>query len=305
MRELHEVNDAIIHLLSSNDELQAKTVSSIINEMSLHILSKPQSAEVLPLIAQGWEGMRSLTSVILTRTLASRAQRVSIMYMNYTAWRWLDMYIMGICVDMLRANVMKANDWLARLLRDIKSHFYIRSKDPQVFNMTTYLPKLTTTTYMLASARSRLPVDDTKHDDIIIASITLILQCWLNYPTDAIAKQQACLIHAIVTEYSINTLYLDGIWEAYRALNGRAKYIGPWRVSTSLKGLRHDKQYTEVHPLSNHNSLESRTLQDIADLLKGLGNNSHLISHLSNTSNDDLSVLYFEHLLPQLRKLAH
>lgn len=188
--------------------------------------------------------MRSLTSVILTRTLASRAQRASIMYMNYTAWRWLDVYITGICADMLGANVTKANDWLARLLRDVKSHFYIRSKDPRVFNATTYLPKLTTATYTLASARSRLPVDDTKHDDIIIASVTLILQRWLNYPTDAIAKQRACFIHAVVTEYSINALYLDGVWEAYRALNGRAKYIGPWRVSTSLRGLRRDNTST-------------------------------------------------------------
>ena len=72
-----------------------------------------------------------------------------------------------------------------------------------------------------------------------------------------------------------------------------------------MVGTTRDKQYTEVHPLSNHNSLESRTLQDIADLLKGLGNNSHSISHPSNTSNDDPSVLYFERLSPQLRKLAH
>ena len=303
MKELHEVEDAIIHLLSSEDDLESREASSIVNEMALQALDDPRSATVLPLIARGWQGMRSMTSAILTRTLTSRAQRVSIMYMDYTAWRWLEVYIARACTDILAADPLIGHDWLTTLVLDVKSYLYFRSKDPRVFKSTTYSPELTTATYTLAP-RARLPVESKKHDDVIIASVTLILQHWLQYPTDPVAKQRACFIHAVATEYGLNALYLDGVWEAYRALNDRAKYVGPWRVSTSFKSLRRDEQYTEVHPLSDPNSLERTTLQDLADLLIGLGNRSHSIDHATDTSNDDQSVLFIERLSPQLNRLA-
>jgi hypothetical protein len=41
MKELHEVDDAIIHLLSGDDELQPREAGSIVNEMVLHVLDEP------------------------------------------------------------------------------------------------------------------------------------------------------------------------------------------------------------------------------------------------------------------------
>jgi hypothetical protein len=302
-KELREVEDSIIHLLSGDDKLQPGEAGNIVNEMALHVLDKPRSAAVLPLIAQGWQGMRSLTSVILTRTLTSRTQRAGIMYMDYTAWRWLEVYITRVCADILAADLLVAHDWLTRLVLDVKTYLYSRPKDPREFQSTAYHSELTTVTYTIAP-RSRLPVESTKHDDVIISSVNSILQHWLEFPTDAIAKQRACFVHAVTTEYGTNALYLDGVWEAYRALNGRAKYIGPWRVSASFKSLRRDEHYSDVHPLSDQNSTEHQMLQDLVDLLKGLGNNSHSITHSIDISNDDLSILFFKRLSPQLRKLA-
>ena len=223
--------------------------------------------------------------------------------MDYTAWRWLEVYITRACADILAADPLVGHDWLTTLVLDVKSYFYFRSTDPRVFRSTTYSLELTTATHTLAP-RSRLPVESKKHDDVIIDSVMLILQHWLEYPTDPVAKQRACFVHAVATEYGINALYLDGVWEAYLSLNGRAKYIGPWRVSTSFKSLRRDEQYTKVHPLSDRNSLERTTLQDLADLLIGLGNKSHSIDQVADTSNDDQSVLFFERFSPQLKRLA-
>lgn len=247
--------------------------------------------------------MRSLTSVILTKSLTSQTQWASIMYMDYTAWRWLEVYITSVCADILAADRLVSHDWLTRLLLDVKSYFYFRPKDPGEFKSTVYYPELTTATYMIAP-RSRLPVESTKHDDLIITSVKSILQCWLEYPMDAIAKQRACFIHAVTTEYGTDVLFLDGVWDTYRALNGRAKYIGPWRVSTSFKSLCWDEHIIEVHPLSDPNSLERTTLQDLADLLSGLWNKSHSIEDPSDNSNDDQPALFFKRLLPHLSRLA-
>lgn len=302
-KELREVEDSIIHLLSGDDDLQPREAGSIVNEMALHVLDKPRSAAVLPLIARGWQGMRSLTSVILTRSLTSRTQRAGIMYMDYAAWRWLEVYIASVCSDILAADLLVAHDWLTRLVLDVQTYLHSRPTDSREFQSTVYHSELTTATYTIAP-RSRLPVDSTKHDDVVISSVTSILQHWLEFPTDPVAKQRACFIHAVTTEYGTNSLYLDGVWEAYRALNGRAKCIGPWRVSASFKSLRRDEHFTDIHPLSDQNSTEHKILQELVDLLKGLGNNSHSLSHSSDISNDYLSILFFERLSPQLKKLA-
>ena len=247
--------------------------------------------------------MHSLTSVILMRTLTSRTQWAGVMYMDYTTWHWLEVYITSVCTDILTTNLLVAHNWLTRLVLDIKNYLYSRPKHPREFQSTAYHSELTTTTYMIAP-RSRLPVESTKHNNVIISSVNSILQHRLEFPSDPIAKQHACFIHAVTTEYGTNTLYLDGMWEAYRVLNSHTKYIGPWRVSASFKSLRHDEHCTDVYPLSNQNSIEHKMLHDLVDLLKGLRNNSHSISHLNDISNDDLSILFFECLSPQLRKLA-
>jgi len=303
-RELHEVEDAIISFLSNEDGLPHDQATSVIYELSQHVLYEPRSAAVLPLIARGWEGLRSLSSVVLAQSLISRVCRASIMYMDYAASHWLEVYIKAICAEILSPNLPDVNDWLTRLVQDVKLRLYCRSGEALVFKAAVYIPQLTTAAYTLHSARSRLPVESDKHDDVIISTVILILQNWLDYPTDPVAKQRAWFIHAVATEYGRAALYLDGVWEAYRALTGRAKQMGPWRVSTSFKSLRRDKHYTEMHPLSDPNSPESITLKDLADLLMGTQDNSHSIAQSKDSSNDDHSNIFVNCLSPQLKKLG-
>jgi len=300
------VQDAIIFFLSNEDELPHDQATSVVSELSRHVLYEPRSAAVLPLIARGWEGLRSLSSVVLAQSLISRVRRACIMYIDYAASHWLEVYIKKICADILSENIQDDNDWLSRLVQDVKLRLYRRSGEPIVFKAAVYIPQLTNASYTLHSPRSRLPVENDKHDDVIVSTVISILHHWLDYPTDPVAKQRPWFIHAVVTEYGKAALYLDGVWEAYRALNGRAKQMGPWRVSTSFKSLRRDKNYTDTHPhpLSDPNSLESIKLKDLADLLIGIQDNSHSIAQPHEISNDDHSNIFLNRLSPHLKKLG-
>lgn len=301
--ELDEVTDACFAILVHEGTATQGEATGLVDGLTNAITGAPLSPSSLPLIMSGWTGLEGLMNTESTTTIALRQQRCHIMLINYTAFYWLDVFIVDQCKELLKGRKVSESLWLASLVSDIDVH--CRSGKEQTINLRAvdYGIDLPNAIFPLNRGYVRVPKDEERIAMRIAKTVVCVLERWLKYPSEGSARQKAWFVHFIVTEFGVNTLYLDGIWNVHSSIRGRLFKDGDWRLE-SFKVVRSLDKATLDHPLRNPASPERVAIDNMAELINNMssGNNKHFVdgSHIP----DSESALFRDTLSPTLRSIA-
>jgi hypothetical protein len=268
--EVREVSDAIFATCARKDHRTEYLALQSLQNMTNSITDAPLSTSSISDILKGWAGLESLTNVVCSTGITLRQQRASLMLINYTAFYWLDVFIVDRSKAILEAKEIDEG-WLPNLVLDLDLHFKVKDSTPTIFNSQHYWTNLPNMTYILEQGYSRVPRNKDRRDQRVISAVVAILEKWLNYPTDKSARQKAWFVHLLLTEFGRNVLYLNGTWNVYSDLRGRLFTNGAWRLD-SFKVIKPIQDSMVLHPLHILASPERQAVDKIANLIEGVGN---------------------------------
>jgi hypothetical protein len=116
----------------------------------------------------------------------------------------------------------------------------------------------------------------------------------------------------MVTEYSVGTLYIDGVWATYNSLAGRSINVGPWHVTTNFRTLFRYNNHSSSDALDDPTSIERTTIAEITALFDTLRHLPEGRPPVCTTSETRPAVCtatpetldFLDHLDPNLQNVA-
>lgn len=275
--EVEDVSNAVFAAFAYKDNPNEHRTAQLLQTMTDSITSAPLSISSISNIQGGWVGLESLSNTVFSTSIMLRKQRWSLMLMNYTAWYWLDVFVVDRAKAILdHQEVPDDGSWLENLVWDLDLHYQTRdpgtpdsTPPPTIINGRAYGINLPNTTYILEHRYNRIPSKEVR-DQRVLSSVVSILEKWLKYPTDRSARQKAWFIHVMVMEFGPSVLYLDAVWKIYSDLHGRLFMDGDWRLD-SFKVVKPIPSLTTLHPLrTDSTSPERCAIDNIANLIEGI-----------------------------------
>ncbi len=229
---------------------------------------------------------KNITQMETLLDVSFRVLRREHMIKSMIPWAWLhvlrDRCYSSSCSISANPNTPNTDErshWLTRLVTDIRSHLFNRSRN-FVLEASVYLPGITSR----FRHRSRnMPIFDNKGDERVANLAISVIKEWLCYPTVASWEARALFIGKLVAEWGTSSLLLEETWSAFKS-------VYPL-VFTDLRRTEvpreHDLDLLSVRlhssPLADPESIERKNLDNAAQLYNF--KDEYLIQFYSRSGN--------------------
>ena len=262
--ELADVKDSMAAALMDGQSDDERRTLRTVNMLQNTIINQPLNADTLVNIRTGWAEMHNHDVQGHRANVLLRNQHAATMLYNYTMWNWLDVYLAAIASSILEGQDLGNSKWLTKLLEAVNEMylFHIQSRTFIAVNYGLSLPSIQHT----VTNGSSWPRTKKTTQHAIIQTVVEIVQSWLSFPDHRNARPQAWFVHAIISQFGVEMLFLDHIWQTHTQVTRTLYRRGIWKLDT-FADIKPLVDVAPSHALFNKSSSERKIVQELANLI--------------------------------------